>query len=155
MAYRLLAEMRIALFARLDRLGPAYLMRRRAGDLVSLATTDVETVEYFYAHTIAPAVVAILVPATVLIVLGSIAWPLAIALLPFLLFAALSPARGRARIDKLGAESRAALGGLGAHVTESIQGLGDTHRVPRRRAPTRRVHGPCRRLPVPPLGLDA
>jgi ATP-binding cassette subfamily C protein CydCD len=125
MAYRLLAEMRIALFARLDRLGPAYLMRRRAGDLVSLATTDVETVEYFYAHTIAPAVVAILVPATVLIVLGSIAWPLAIALLPFLLFAALSPARGRARIDKLGGESRAALGGLGAHVAESIQGLGD------------------------------
>ncbi|MBE9605977.1 ABC transporter ATP-binding protein [Acetobacteraceae bacterium H6797] len=125
MAYRLLADMRIALFARLDRLGPAYLMRRRAGDLVSLATTDVETVEYFYAHTVAPAVVALLVPATVLFVLASIAWPLAIALLPFLLFAALSPVRGRKRIDGLGAESRAALGGLGAHVAESIQGLGD------------------------------
>src|SRR5262249_20050399 len=54
MAYRLLAEMRIALFAKLDRLAPAYLLRRRSGDLVALATQDVETVEYFYAHTVAP-----------------------------------------------------------------------------------------------------
>ncbi|HEY4253569.1 MAG TPA: ABC transporter ATP-binding protein, partial [Roseomonas sp.] len=125
MAYRLLAEMRIALFARLDALGPAYLLRRRAGDLVSLATTDVETVEYFYAHTIAPAVVALLVPATVLAVLAVAAWPLAIALLPFLLHAALSPLMGRARIDRMGAEARGALGGIGAHVTETIQGLAD------------------------------
>ncbi|MBL6459309.1 ABC transporter ATP-binding protein [Belnapia sp. T6] len=125
MAYRLLAEMRIALFARLDALGPAYLLRRRAGDLVSLATTDVETVEYFYAHTVAPAVVAMLVPTTVLLVLAAIAWPLALVLLPFLLFAALSPLRGRARIDRLGAEARGALGGIGAHVAETIQGLGD------------------------------
>jgi ATP-binding cassette subfamily C protein CydCD len=125
MAYRLLAEMRIALFARLDALGPAYLLRRRAGDLVSLATTDVETVEYFYAHTIAPAVVAALVPATVLAVLALAAWPLALALLPFLLYAALSPVLGRARIDRMGVEARAALGGIGAHVTETIQGLGD------------------------------
>ncbi|MBR0662865.1 ABC transporter ATP-binding protein [Roseomonas hellenica] len=125
MAYRLLAEMRIALFARLDALGPAYLLRRRAGDLVSLATTDVETVEYFYAHTIAPAVVAALVPATVLAVLAIAAWPLALALLPFLLYAALSPLLGRARIDRMGGEARSALGGIGAHVTETIQGLAD------------------------------
>jgi len=125
MAYRLLAEMRIDLFARLDALGPAYLMRRRAGDLVALATTDVETVEYFYAHTVAPAVVALLVPLTVLLVLAAIAWPLAAALLPFLLFAGLSPVRGRARIDRMGAEARSALGALGAYVTETIQGLGD------------------------------
>ena len=124
-AYRLLAEMRIALFDRLDRLGPAYLLRRRTGDLVSLATTDVETVEYFYAHTVAPAVVALLVPLTVLGVLAWAAWPLALALLPFLLYAGLAPTLARRRIDVLGAESRAALGELGAHVTETIQGLGD------------------------------
>ncbi|APT58855.1 ABC transporter [Roseomonas gilardii] len=124
-AYRLLAEMRIALFDRLDSLGPAYLLRRRTGDLVSLATTDVETVEYFYAHTVAPAVVALLVPLTVLGVLAWAAWPLALALLPFLLYAGLAPTLARRRIDVLGAESRAALGELGAHVTETIQGLGD------------------------------
>ncbi|WP_426955066.1 ABC transporter ATP-binding protein [Muricoccus radiodurans] len=125
MAYRLLAEMRIALFARLDALGPAFLLRRRAGDLVSLATADVETVEYFYAHTVAPAFVAVLVPVTVLVVLAVMAWPLALVLSPFLLFAALSPLRGRARIDALGGAARKALGGMGAHVAETIQGLSD------------------------------
>jgi ATP-binding cassette subfamily C protein CydCD len=125
MAYALLADLRISLFARLDALGPAYLLRRRAGDLVALATQDVETVEYFFAHTVAPAAVAVLVPAAVLATLGWVAWPLALALLPFLAWAALSPLRGRARIDRLGSEARATLGALGAHVTETIQGLAD------------------------------
>jgi ATP-binding cassette subfamily B protein len=47
MAYRLLADLRIRLFGQLDRLAPGYLMRRRSGDLVTLATQDVETIEYF------------------------------------------------------------------------------------------------------------
>jgi ATP-binding cassette subfamily C protein CydCD len=124
-AYRLLAEMRIALFAKLDALAPAYLLRRRSGDLIALASQDVETIEYFFAHTVAPALVAVLVPATVLLVLAVIAWPIALALLPFVLFAALAPVVSRARIDRLGAEARDALGLLGAYVTETIQGLND------------------------------
>ena len=96
-AYRLLAEMRIALFAKLDALAPAYLLRRRSGDLIALASQDVETIEYFFAHTVAPALVAVLVPATVLLVLAVVAWPIALALLPFVLFAALAPVVSRAR----------------------------------------------------------
>jgi ATP-binding cassette subfamily B protein len=125
MAYRLLAEMRIDLFIKLEALAPAYLLERRSGDLVALATQDVETVEYFFAHTVAPAFVAVLVPAAVLAVLGVAAWPLALALLPFLLYAAVSPLVGRRRIDRLGSDARAALGQLGAHVTETIQGLSE------------------------------
>src|SRR5271170_5147881 len=124
-AYRLLAEMRIALFAKLDALAPAYLMRRRSGDLIALASQDVETIEYFFAHTVAPALVAVLVPSTVLIVLAVAAWPIALALLPFVLFAALAPVVTRARVDRLGAAARDALGLLGAYVTETIQGLND------------------------------
>ena len=74
-AYRLLAEMRIALFRTLESLAPAYLVRRRSGDLVALANEDVETIEYFFAHTVAPALVAVLVPSTVLAVLAVAAWP--------------------------------------------------------------------------------
>ena len=125
MAYRLLAEMRIALYRKLDALAPAYLLRRRSGDLVALATQDVETVEYFYAHTVAPAFVAVLVPSAVLAALAVIAWPLALALLPFLGYAAASPVLGRRRIDALGSEARGALGELGAFVTETIQGLAE------------------------------
>jgi ATP-binding cassette subfamily B protein len=124
-AYRLLAEMRIALFNKLDTLAPAYLLRRRSGDLIALASQDIETVEYFFAHTVAPALVAILIPSAVLAILFAIAWPLAPALLPFVLYAGLAPALARARIDRLGARARDALGLLGAHVTETIQGLAD------------------------------
>ncbi len=125
MAYRLLADLRIRLFAQLDRLAPGYLLRRRSGDLVTLATQDVETIEYFYAHTVAPAIVAVLVPAAVIAVLALAAWPLALALLPFLAYAMLSPVRGRSRIDVLGSKARESLGLLGAHMTETIQGLSD------------------------------
>ena len=125
MAYRLLAEMRIALFAKLERLAPAYLLRRRSGDLVALATQDVETVEYFYAHTVAPAFVAVLIPASVLTLLAFVAWPLALVLLPFLACAGLTPVFARSKIDKLGSQARAALGLLGAHLTETIQGLAE------------------------------
>ena len=123
MAYRLLAEMRIDLYRKLDALAPAYLLKRRSGDLVALATQDVETVEYFYAHTVAPAFVAVLIPGAVLAALALIAWPMALALLPFLGYAAASPVLGRRRIDRLGSQARGALGELGAFATETIQGL--------------------------------
>ncbi|MBO0710354.1 MAG: ABC transporter ATP-binding protein [Acetobacteraceae bacterium] len=125
MAYRLLAEMRIKLYTTLDRLAPAYLLTRRSGDLVALATHDIETVEYFYAHTVAPAVVAGLVPLTVIGVLGTLSWPLVLALAPFLGYALLAPLRGRRRIDRLGSQAREALGLLSAHLTETIQGLSE------------------------------
>jgi ATP-binding cassette, subfamily B, bacterial len=124
-AYRLLAEMRIALFAKLERLAPAYLLRRRSGDLVALATQDVETVEYFYAHTVAPACVALLIPASIISLFAWIAWPLALALVPFLAWAGLVPIFARGKIDDLAGQARGALGQLGAHLTETIQGLAE------------------------------
>ncbi|HKO10129.1 MAG TPA: ABC transporter ATP-binding protein [Alphaproteobacteria bacterium] len=137
MAYRLLAHMRIALFAKLDALAPAYLLRRRSGDLVALATQDVETVEFFYAHTVAPALVALLVPATVLATLAALAWPTALALLPFLLYVGLAPLFLRRRIDRLGAFAREGLGRMTAHIADTIQGLSELvafQAVARRRA---------------------
>ena len=136
-AYRLLAELRVELYRKLDSLAPAYLVRRRSGDLIALASQDIETIEYFFAHTVAPALVALLVPSTVLLSLAIVAWPIALALLPFVLFAGLAPVLMRARIDRLGGEAREALGMLGAHVTETIQGLSDLvafQAVGRRRA---------------------
>jgi ATP-binding cassette, subfamily B, bacterial len=125
MAYALLADMRIALFRKLDALGPAFLLRRRSGDLVALATQDVEMVEYFFAHTVAPAIVAVLVPLSVVVALGWIAWPLAAVLAPFLLYAGATPFLGRKRIDQLASAARGALAGIGAYTTETIQGLSE------------------------------
>jgi ATP-binding cassette subfamily B protein len=85
----------------------------------------VETVEYFYAHTVAPAFVAVLIPAGVLTLLTFVAWPLALVLLPFLAWAGLTPVFARSKIDRLGDQARAALGQLSAHLTETIQGLAE------------------------------
>ena len=125
MAFRMLAEMRIALYEKLDRLAPAYLLRRRTGDLVAMATNDVELVEYFFAHTVAPFFVAVLVPAVVVGTLGWFGWPMALALLPFLAVVALSPFLARHRIDALGSRAREALGDMNAHTVDSIQGLAE------------------------------
>lgn len=125
MAFRMLAEMRIALFEKLDQLAPAYLLRRRTGDLVAMATHDVELVEFFFAHTVAPALVAILVPALVFGTLLYFGWPMAMALLPFVLIVALSPFYMRRRIDALGSRAREALADLNAHVVDTIQGLNE------------------------------
>jgi ATP-binding cassette, subfamily B, bacterial len=124
-AYRLLADMRIAAFRKLDALAPAYLTRRRTGDLVGVATHDVELIEYFFAHTVTPALVAVLIPLAVLAVLGAFAWPMAVVLVPFLAFSALVPVLARARIDRLGSHAREASGDLGAHVVDTVQGIGE------------------------------
>ena len=125
MAFRMLADMRVKLFQKLDRLAPAFLLRRRSGDLVHLATEDIELIEYFFAHTIAPAFVAVLVPSAVLVLLFSFHWGLAAALLPFLLIVALSPILFRGHIDQLGNQARDVLARLSAQAVELLQGLGE------------------------------
>ena len=134
MAYRLLNDMRLALYRKLDALAPAYLTRRRSGDLVAVATHDVELIEYFFAHTVTPVLVAIIVPLTVLATLGGFGWPLAAALVPFLIYAALSPVVRRSHIDRLGSRAREVSGDLSAHTVDSIQGIAEIVAFQRERA---------------------
>jgi ATP-binding cassette subfamily B protein len=123
MAFRMLAQMRIDLYHKLDALSPAYLLRRRSGDLVSMATHDVEMVEYFFAHTIAPTCVAVLIPAAVVTTLAVYGWPMALVLIPLLAIVVISPFLMRHRIDVLGSRAQEALGDLNAHAVDTIQGL--------------------------------
>ena len=136
MAFRMLTRMRIDLFWKIDALAPAWLLRRRSGDLVAMATHDVEMVEYFFAHTITPGLIAALVPATTVGVLLWFGWPLAAALAPILAVVALSPFLARHRVDALGSRAREALADLNAHTVDTIQGLGEI--IAFERAPERR-----------------
>ena len=90
---------------------------------MALATHDVERTEYFFAHTLAPAVVAVLVPGVVLMVLLSFEWTMAVAIVPFLLFVAAGPLWGRSRIDRLSSQARQASAALAADASDSLQGL--------------------------------
>ncbi len=123
LAYRLLAELRIHLYQLLDPLAPAYLLRRRSGDLASTAVSDVDLIEYYYAHTITPLIVAVVVPGGVLIALGLIAPLLALALFPFLVAVALTPMIAGRQTEDLGARLRDASGEVNSFVVDGIQGL--------------------------------
>ena len=123
LAYRLLAEMRVDVYRKLDPLAPAYMTRRRSGDLVSVVGGDVETVEFFFAHTITPAFTAVVVPGVVVAVLAVIAWPMALVVAPFLVAVGLSPLFAQKRSERLGEELRHQLGDVHAHMVDSIQGI--------------------------------
>ena len=123
MAFRLLAKMRIDLYEKLEPLAPAYMVRRRSGDFVSVVGGDVETVEYFFGHAVSPMIVAILIPGGLLVALLVISWPIAAVLAPFLVAVAVSPYFANERIERLGDEIRGGMGDIHAYMVDSIQGM--------------------------------
>jgi len=90
-AYGMLAWLRSSAYDALEPLAPAYTLKHRSGDIVSMVTADVETIELFFAHTLVPLLVMLLVPTVLLMALAVVAWPLAVILLPFLLLVASLP----------------------------------------------------------------
>ncbi len=123
LAYRILAELRGRLYSALERLAPGYLIQRRSGDVASAAMADIETVEWFYAHTVGTFVVAVAVPLLALMTLAAMHWTLALALLPFALLVASVPLVLRRRAARQGDALRADLGNLNAEVVDGVQGL--------------------------------
>ena len=123
MAYRLLARMRVDLYDKLEPLAPAYMVKRRSGDFVSVVGGDVETVEFFFGHAVSPMIVAILIPGGLLVALAFIAWPVAAVLAPFLAAVAISPFFANTRIERLGNEIRVRMGDMHAFMVDSIQGM--------------------------------
>ncbi|HWS84884.1 MAG TPA: thiol reductant ABC exporter subunit CydC [Ktedonobacteraceae bacterium] len=123
LAYRVLAEIRTSLYQALDRLAPSYLLERRSGDLAAAAMSDVETLEWFYAHTVGSFVVAVIVALTVLLLLA-VMHPL----LPLVL---LLPVVGVATVPfwfvrcavRQGQALRTYLGEVNAEVVDGVQGL--------------------------------
>ena len=73
-AFKILAALRDKVFGRLRKLGPAKLDGRRKGELVSIITADIELLETFYAHTIAPVMIALLTSVVYVAVLTGIHW---------------------------------------------------------------------------------
>lgn len=59
-AFHMLAEIRHYVYEALERLAPAKLEDKKSGDMLSLMTADIETLEVFYAHTLSPMLIALL-----------------------------------------------------------------------------------------------
>lgn len=125
-AYRLLASMRVHLYESIRRLAPACLMERKKGDLLNIAVSDIETVEFFFAHTIGPMFTVILLPC---VTLGLALWfhPLfAAVLLPvYLVVSIIFPLSAVKAGRGIGMRYRTRLGEMKSLVLESVYGLRD------------------------------
>jgi ATP-binding cassette subfamily C protein CydC len=123
--FRLLAELRIDTYRHIVPLAPAGLDDERSGDLVARVVGDIDRVEPFYAHTIAPVISAVLVP--LLATIGLAVWVdpvVAAVFLPFpLLIALIAPwLRGR-QVAELSAQARESSGETAAIFTDAVQGV--------------------------------
>ena len=125
-AYKLLASMRVALFEKIRALAPACLMDRQKGDILNIAVSDIETVEFFFAHTIGPLFTVIILPC---VTLGLALWfhPLfAAVLLPvYLVVSVVFPLIAVKAGRGVGLRYRTRLGEMKSLVLESVYGLKD------------------------------
>lgn len=123
-AFKLLALVRDKVFGALRRLCPAKLEGRDRGDLIALITSDIELLEVFYAHTISPAAIALIMSVIMAVFIGSfhpllgivaaVAYVTVGLALPFLI----SRSTGDA-----GKRFRAGAGSLSGFVLDSLRGL--------------------------------
>ncbi len=122
-AYCLLAMMRSRVFEAIEPAAPAYILKRRSGDIISMVMADVETVELYFAHTLMPTLVALIMPLAALIILGSLHWILPLVLLPFLFLVIGIPIKMHHIGEAIANRLRMELGETNAHMIDSIQGL--------------------------------
>ena len=124
-AFRLLAVLRDRIFTKLRALCPAKLESRQKGSLLTMITADIETLEVFYAHTVSPVCIAVLVSLAVMVVTGLAAsWYLSlIAAAAYLCIGVLLPRVFSRRMAETGMRYRRELGDFGAYFLDSIKGI--------------------------------
>lgn len=122
-AFRSLAEIRKALYRKLDELAPAYVIKQRSGDLARSALSDVNLLELYIAHTLPEFLQAIVVTPLALIFICLIHWGLMIVLAPFLIAAVTVPDWFARRAEAQGKAHRESAGAMSADVIDYIQGM--------------------------------
>ena len=127
-AFKLLADIRDKVFGKMRELTPAKLSSSDAGNLISLITSDVELLEVFYAHTISPIFIALIVSAIMTILLACI-HPLCglVALISYAVTGILLPLWTYRRMGSLGKQLRSKTATLSNCVLENIQGVRVAH----------------------------
>ncbi|MPZ52507.1 MAG: thiol reductant ABC exporter subunit CydC [Acidimicrobiia bacterium] len=126
-AFRLLAELRVDFYRAIEPLAPGAISDQRSGDLSSRVVADVDRVEAFFAHTIAPAITAVVVPVIVVVATFVLIHPgAALLLVPaFGLVGFGVPLVGSRMGANAATAARTSAGRTSAHLSDGIQGLGD------------------------------
>jgi ATP-binding cassette subfamily C protein len=126
-AFKLLALIRDRVFQALRKLCPAKLEGRDRGDLISVITSDIELLEVFYAHTISPIVIALIMTIIMVCYIGKIHWLLGVvSLMAYVSVGVVVPVVISKRSGNSGMEFRKQSGELSSFVLESLYGLNET-----------------------------
>lgn len=126
-AFKLLAILRQKVFAALRRLAPAKLDGRDKGDLISVITSDIELLEVFYAHTISPAAIALVMSLLTAAFLAWFHWAYGVlALLAYATVGIFLPVLASRRSGDTGNRMRQKAGQLSAFVLDSLRGVDET-----------------------------
>ena len=126
-AFKLLALIRHKVFAALRRLCPAKLDGRDKGNLISIITSDIELLEVFYAHTISPIAIAVIVCVITEAVFFRYHWMTGVfALAGYLAVGLIVPLRNSSRGADKGMEFRTEFGDLNSFILDSLRGLDET-----------------------------
>ena len=126
-AFKLLAVLRDKIFGALRVLCPAKLESKQKGSIIAMITSDIETLEVFYAHTISPICIAVLVSLAVFLFVGFIAsWYLAlVALAGFLVIGIAVPLVSSGKLKASGVNYRREFASFNAYFLDSIKGIKD------------------------------
>lgn len=126
-AFRLLAVLRDKIFGALRKLCPAKLESKQKGSIIAMITSDIETLEVFYAHTISPICIAVIVSACVFLFVGFVSsWYIAIvALLGFVTIGVIVPIIFSGKLKESGVNYRTEFAGFNAYFLDSIKGIKD------------------------------
>lgn len=121
-AFHMLAEIRHYVYEALERLAPAKLEEKKNGDMLSLMTADIETLEVFYAHTLSPMLIALLSGLTIFIIgICFGAWQLSLVYLSFyLIIGILTPIISFKIIGNTGNKQRKQYAEFSAYFMESL-----------------------------------
>ena len=126
-AFRLLAVLRDKIFTSLRVLCPAKLESKQKGSIIAMITSDIETLEVFYAHTISPICIAVLVSACVLGFVGTMSswWLALVALVGFITVGIIVPMIASGKLKASGVRYRAEFAAFNAYFLDSIKGIKD------------------------------
>lgn len=124
-AFKLLAVLRDRIFTALRLLAPAKTEGRQKGNLIAMITSDIETLEVFYAHTVSPICIAAVVSVSVFLFVGLAAsWYLALtALIGYVVIGIASPLRASAKLKAGGVNYRRGFASFNAFFLDSIKGI--------------------------------
>lgn len=123
-AFKILAILRDKIFTKLRELCPAKLESKQKGSIISMITSDIETLEVFFAHTISPIGIAVLVSLFMILFIGFVVnWYMALfALFAYMLIGIIYPIISNKILRQIGIEYRNEFSYFNGFFMDAIKG---------------------------------